>query len=54
MEPSKKEKEGNGGRDRAVKMEGEAAKMRDEDSSLHLGPKSEPGKRCCCLSLFRL
>jgi hypothetical protein len=26
----------------------------EEDSSLHSGPESEPGKTCCCLLLFRL
>jgi hypothetical protein len=26
----------------------------EEDSSLHLGPESEPGKSCCCPPLFRL
>jgi hypothetical protein len=28
--------------------------MEEEDSSLHLGPESEPGKSCCCPLLFRL
>jgi hypothetical protein len=32
----------------------ETAGMRKEDSNLHSGPKTEPGKSCCCLPLFRL
>jgi hypothetical protein len=32
----------------------ETAGMGEEDSSLHLGPESEHGKRCCCPPFFRL
>jgi hypothetical protein len=32
----------------------ERVERAEEDSSLHLGPESEPGKSCCCPLLFRL
>jgi hypothetical protein len=32
----------------------EIVRMGEEDSSLHLEPKNESGKSCCCPPLFRL
>jgi hypothetical protein len=47
-EPSKK---GKSGRVAKKVIESED---REEDSSLRLGPESEPVKSCCCPLLFRL
>jgi hypothetical protein len=52
VEPLKKGKKGKGRR--VVKKRRETAEQKEEDSSLHSGPETEPGKSCCCPPLFRL